>query len=534
MEILGTQLIGGARTAAGGGERFSAFQAATGEPLPYGFYQATAQEVAAAAEASAAAYASYRTSGLEQRADFLEAIAEEIDRLDDRFIKLVEQETGLPEARLKGERQRTTNQLRLFAAVVRRGDFLGVRIDTALPERTPLPRSDIRQYRIALGPVAVFGASNFPLAFSVAGGDTAAALAAGCPVVVKAHSSHPGTSELTALAVMRAVERCGMPSGVFNLLFGDASGAPLVTHPSIKAVAFTGSLRGGQALCRLAASRPEPIPVFAEMSSANPVILLPGALKERSSTIAAGLAASVTLGTGQFCTNPGLVIGLAGEDFEQFCNQLAEELAARPAAVMLNRSILANYRSGISMNLQTSGIQLLASGLAADQRAETCLFRADASLLKDPARPLEQELFGPCTVVVAVQDQEELLGLLPSLQGHLTASLFAGQGDQALLPLLVNSLETRVGRLILNEFPTGVEVCDAMVHGGPWPATSDSRCTSVGSLAIDRFLRPVCYQGYPDNLLPSPLQEANPLGLRRLVNGNWQQSATTVEGVHRC
>lgn len=529
MEILGTQFIGGTRTQACG-ERFSARQAATGEPLPHGFYQATADEVAAAAEAAGAAAAAYRISGLEQRACFLETIAEEIDRLDDSFIQLVEHETGLPEARLKGERLRTTNQLRLFAAVVRRGDFLGVRIDTALPERTPLPRPDIRQYRIALGPVAVFGASNFPLAFSVAGGDTAAALAAGCPVVVKAHSSHPGTSELTALAVMRAVERCGMPSGVFTMLFGDASGAPLVTHPAIKAVAFTGSLRGGRALCRLAADRPEPIPVFAEMSSVNPVILLPGSLQERSSAIAASLAASVTLGAGQFCTNPGLVIGFAGDSFERFCAQLADELAARPAAVMLNRSILAAYRTGISAYQQTSGIRMLVDGPAEELRAEPRLFRADAALLRDPARPLEQELFGPCTVVVAVQDQEELLALLPSLHGHLTASLFAGEDDQALLPRLLGSLETRVGRLILNEVPTGVEVCDAMVHGGPWPATSDSRSSSVGTLAIERFLRPVCYQGYPDSLLPPAVQQANPLRLRRLVNGVWQEPAAAAEG----
>jgi NADP-dependent aldehyde dehydrogenase len=520
MTISGTQFINGERVAASYAS-FSSYDAVTGKALPYSFFLATEAEIDLAATAAAAAYPAFRTTGLDQRATFLETIADEIDDLDDQFIQLVMQETGLPETRVRGERVRTTNQLRLFAQVVRSGDFLGVRITTALPDRKPLPRPDIRQYRIGIGPVAVFGAGNFPLAFSVAGGDTVSALAAGCPVVVKAHSGHPGTSECVAQAVVRAVARCAMPAGVFGMLFGDNAGAPLVTHPAIKAVGFTGSPKGGRALFDLAAARPDPIPVFAEMSSINPVILMPGALAERSDAIAAGLADSVTLGSGQFCTNPGLVIGFQGAAFDAFCQKLADEIRNRPAAVMLNRPTLKNYLYGLNRHGQIAGIELLACGAAENGRAEACLFRADAALLSDPAHPLEDELFGPATVVVAVQDVAELLKLLPVMRGHLSTSLFANVDDLADACQLIDTFESRTGRLILNEFPTGVEVCEAMIHGGPWPATSDCRSTSVGTLAIDRFLRPLCYQGYPDSLLPPALQDNNPLGLRRLVNGTW-------------
>lgn len=520
MEILGKQFIDGKRTAESEA-RFSSHDAATGEPLPYEFFAATDAEISRAAAAAAAAYPVYRNTGLEERAAFLGAIAEEIDGLGDRFICIVMQETGLPEQRIRGERLRTSNQLRLFAAVVRRGDFLGARIDTALPDRPPLPRPDIRQYRIGTGPVAIFGAGNFPLAFSVAGGDTASALAAGCPVVVKAHSGHPVTSELVACAVVRAVERCGMPPGVFGMLFGDNVGAPLVNCPEIKAVSFTGSLRGGRALSEIAASRSEPIPVFAEMSSVNPVIMFPEAIRKRGSAIANGLAASATLGAGQFCTKPGLVICMEGESFENFCQMLAAEMASRPAAVMYNRSVLRNYHDGINRLSQIPGMEILAGENLEGDRAAACLFRASPELLRCPVRPLEDEVFGPVTVLVAVKGLQELLEILPALKGHLAASVFAADSELSAVRPVVEVMEILVGRIILNDFPTGVEVCDAMVHGGPFPATSDSRSTSVGTLAIDRFLRPVCYQSYPDHMLPAPLQDRNPYGLLRLVNGRW-------------
>lgn len=529
MEILGKQFIDGKRIAESEA-RFSSHDAATGEPLPYEFFAATGAEISRAAAAAAAAFPVYRTTGLEERAAFLDAIAEEIDALDDTFIGMVMQETGLPEQRIRGERLRTSNQLRLFAAVVRRGDFLGVRIDTALPDRQPLPRPDIRQYRISIGPVAVFGAGNFPLAFSVAGGDTASAFAAGCPVVVKAHSGHPVTSELVACAVVRAVERCGMPSGVFGMLFGDNVGAPLVTCPEVKAVGFTGSLRGGKALSEIAASRSEPIPVFAEMSSVNPVILFPGALREKGSSIAEGLAASATMGAGQFCTKPGLVISIEGGTFDTFCQMLAAEMASRPAAVMYNRSILRNYHDGINRLSQIPGMEMLAGETVEGDRAAACLFRAPPELLRCPARPLESEVFGPVTVLVTVKDLQELLEILPALKGHLAASLFAADSELSAVRPVVETMETLVGRVILNDFPTGVEVCDAMVHGGPFPATSDSRGTSVGTLAVDRFLRPVCYQSYPDHMLPAPLQDRNPYGLLRLVNGRWSAAPLGLPG----
>ena len=314
-----------------------------------------------------------------------------------------------------------------------------------------------------------------------------------------------------------------MPPGVFGMLFGDNVGASLVTHPAIKAVVFTGSPKGGRVLFNLAANRPDPIPVSAGMSSINPVILMPGALAERSDAIAAGLADSITLGSGQFCTNPGLVIGFQGTTFDAFCQKLANEIKNRPAAVMLNRPTLKNYLYGLNRHRQLTGVELLTCGAAENGRAEACLFRADASLLSDPAHPLEEELFGPATVVVAVQDMPELIKLLPGMRGHLSTSLFANENDLADADAhqLIETFETRTGRLILNDFPTGVEVCEAMIHGGPWPVTSDSRSTSVGTLAIDRFLSPLCYQGYPDSMLPPALQGNNPLGVRRFVDGEW-------------
>lgn len=524
MHVLGKQFIGGQRVASSQ-VTFQSFDATSGEALSYTFYQATEAEVNAVAEAAATAYPEYRDRPLSERAAFLDAIADEIDDLDDAFIQLVMRETGLPEMRIRGERARTTGQLRLFATVVRRGDFLGARIDTALPERQPVPRPDVRQYRIGIGPVAVFGASNFPLAFSVAGGDTASALAAGCPVVAKAHPGHPVTAELVSQVIVRAVERCKMPSGIFGLIFGDRIGAALVKAPEINAVGFTGSRAGGRALFDMAAARPDPIPVFAEMSSVNPVILMPGALTERSESIAAELADSVNLGAGQFCTNPGLVIGFKGEPFDTFARQFSEAMGNREPAVMLNASILRNYLDGVRRMQETAGVEELAHGPQAENRAQSCAFTAAADLLADQRKPLEEEVFGPSTVLVALDDMQQLLDLVPQLNGHLTASLIAAESDQENCRELMTALETRVGRLILNAYPTGVEVCDAMVHGGPYPATTDSRGTSVGTLAIDRFLRPVCFQGYPEQMLPDALKSANPLGLRRLVNGEWSDGS---------
>ncbi len=516
--ILGHNYIGGQRSAQGD-IRLHSLDASTGEALPGEFFQATEAEVDAAARAAAAAFPAYRNLSPERRAQFLDAIADELDALGDAFIAMVCRETALPAGRIQGERARTSGQMRLFARVLRRGDFLGARIDRALPDRQPLPRVDLRQMRIGIGPVAVFGASNFPLAFSTAGGDTAAALAAGCPVVVKAHSGHMATAEAVADAILRAAERTGMPAGVFNMVYGGGVGEWLVKHAAIQAVGFTGSLRGGNALCRLAAERPQPIPVFAEMSSINPVILLPEALRTRGDTIARELAASVTLGCGQFCTNPGLIIGLRSAQFTGFVEQLKGQMAEQPAQTMLNRGTLASYRKGLEHLHGHPGVRHLAGAAQGDGQAQPQLFAADVQLLLEGDELLQEEVFGPATVVIEIEDTAQLRAAIQALRGQLTATLI-GEPDELLAHAWLGELlQEKVGRVLVNGYPTGVEVCDAMVHGGPYPATSDSRGTSVGTLAIDRFLRPVCFQNYPDALLPEALRDGNPLGVLRLVDG---------------
>ncbi len=514
----GHNFINGARSALGD-VRLSSFDANTGEQLPGYFAEATQEEVDAAALAAAAAYQPYRMLPASRRAAFLEAIADELDALGDAFITVVCQETALPAARIQGERARTSGQMRLFAKVLRRGDFYGARIDRALPDRLPLPRPDLRQYHIGIGPVAVFGASNFPLAFSTAGGDTAAALAAGCPVVFKAHPGHMATAEWVALAIIRAAEQTEMPAGVFNMIYGGTVGAWLVQHPAIKAVGFTGSLKGGRALCDMAAARPEPIPVFAEMSSVNPVFVLPEALKTRGAKIAAELSASVVQGAGQFCTKPGMVIGIRSPEFDAFLDDLTQQINAQPTHTMLNSGGLCNYSDGLTRLHNHPQIHHRAGHPQEGTQAHPQLFEADAKLLINRDELLQHEVFGPVVVVVAVNDRQQLQQALQGLQGQLTASLIAEPEDLAAFSELIPLLELKAGRLLLNGYPTGVEVCDAMVHGGPYPATSDARGSSVGTLSINRFLRPVCFQNYPDNLLPDALKNVNPLGILRLIDG---------------
>ncbi|MFP0750696.1 aldehyde dehydrogenase family protein [Acinetobacter baumannii] len=524
LNITGQNFIAGQRSSAGSKFVLS-YDAATDEALPYQFAQATPEEIDQAAQAAALAYPAFRQTTPEQRAVFLETIASEIDALDDQFIATVCQETALPEARIRGERGRTTGQLRLFAQVLRRGDYLGARIDLALPERQPLPRPDLRQYKIGVGPVAVFGASNFPLAFSTAGGDTASALAAGCPVIVKAHSGHMATAESIANAICSAIEKCSMPKGIFSMIYGQGVGEPLVKHPAIKAVGFTGSLKGGRALCDLAAARPEPIPVFAEMSSINPMILLPEALKVRGDKIATELSGSVVLGCGQFCTNPGLIIGIKSPEFSQFLDHFKAAMAQQLPQTMLNKGTLRSYEHGLKELLAHDKIAHLAGQPQQGKQAYPQLFKADVSLLLEHDELLQEEVFGPTTIVIEVESAEQLALALNGLRGQLTASLIAEPQDFENFATLIPLLEEKAGRLLLNGYPTGVEVCDAMVHGGPYPATSDARGTSVGTLAIERYLRPVCYQNYPDHLLPLALQNANPLGIARLVNGEMSKAA---------
>ncbi|WP_166366178.1 aldehyde dehydrogenase (NADP(+)) [Pseudomonas akapageensis] len=526
VTLTGQNFIAGARSGQGD-VLLQSRDATTGKALPVQFIQATREEVDAAAQAAAQAYPLYRQVTAVRRGEFLEAIADELDALGDDFIATVCQETALPTARIQGEQARTSGQLRLFAQVLRRGDFYGARIDTAMPERKPLPRADLRQYRIGVGPVAVFGASNFPLAFSTAGGDTAAALAAGCPVVFKAHSGHMTTSEWVASAIVRAAERTGMPGGVFNMIYGGGVGEWLVKHPAIQAVGFTGSLKGGRALCDMAAARPQPIPVFAEMSSINPVLLLPQALEQRGEAIAAELAASVVIGCGQFCTNPGLILGVRSPAFSRFQQQFAANMADQPAQTMLNAGTLGSYAQGIARLQAHPGTELLAGQWQSDYQAQPHLFKAQASLLLEGDEVLQEEVFGPATVLVELADDAQLEQAVASLHGQLTVTLIAEAADLQDRAGLIALLEQKAGRLLLNGYPTGVEVCEAMVHGGPYPATSDARGTSVGTLAIDRFLRPVCFQNYPDALLPEALRDSNPLGIQRLVNGKATVAALT-------
>ncbi len=521
MNLHGLSLILG-QTTRPGGKTFHAIDARTGRVLPEVFHEATPDEARAAGDAAAAAFTEYTALPAEARANFLERIAVEIEALGDTLLQRCHAETGLPPARLQGERARTCGQLRLFAALVREGSWVDARIDPALPERTPQPRPDVRRMLVALGPVVVFGSSNFPLAFSVAGGDTASALAAGCPVIVKAHRSHPGTSELVATAVLRAVTACAVPPGVFSLVHGGGAtiGVELVKHPAAAAVGFTGSHTAGRALCDAAAARPYPIPVFAEMSSLNPLVILPGALRSRPVAIAQGLCASFTLGVGQFCTKPGLVFTLAGAGLDEFTRQLAESVRASSAAPMLSPSIRAEFLKHRAEVGGVPNVSLLASAAVSEgpTDGEPSVVQTTAeTFLKNPR--LATEVFGPFTLVVVAQSLAELRRCLESLDGQLTATVQADPVDnteaRALLPLLTQ----RAGRVVMNGFPTGVEVCSAMQHGGPYPATSDARFTSVGTAAILRFARPVCFQNVPPELLPPELQDQNPRGLMRLIDG---------------
>ena len=521
MTLTGKMLIG-QHAITGNSAAIRAINPATDLPLEPAYPGGSGEHVEQACALAQAAFDSYHATSLATRARFLDTMADEIEALGDELIERAVAESGLPRPRILGERGRTCQQLRTFARTVRAGEWLDVRVDPALPERQPLPRSDLRQRQVALGPVAVFGASNFPLAFSVAGGDTASALAAGCPVIVKAHSAHPGTSELVGRAVARAVEKSELHPGVFSLLFGSGRevGIALVSDPRIKAVGFTGSRSGGMALCQAAQARREPIPVYAEMSSINPVVLFPSALQARGEALAQGFISSLTQGAGQFCTNPGLVIARQGPALERFIRVAADLVQRSPAQTMLTPGIFQAYESGIGSLLEHAHAQPVAVGLKgeAPNQCQTHLFITRAEdFLADTA--LQAEVFGAAALIVQCADDEQIRQVIEFLEGQLTATLHLDDADVEAARTLLPTLERKAGRLLVNGWPTGVEVCDAMVHGGPFPATSDPRTTSVGTAAIQRFLRPVCYQDFPDTLLPAALKHSNPLQLRRLLDG---------------
>ena len=519
MELTGRSIIGSKRGEASEGT-LHGFNPATGETLPPAYHPASIEEVDQAAQLADWAFPSFSQTDGAHRALFLRQIADNIEALGDTLITRATQETGLPDGRIRSETGRTCSQLRLFADVVDEGSWVDARIDRANPTRTPLPKPDVRSMLRPLGPVVVFGASNFPLAFSVAGGDTASALAAGNPVIAKAHHAHPGTSELVGLAVSQAVRQCELHEGVFSLIYGSGRevGTALVKHPLIKAGGFTGSRSGGRALFDAASSRPEPIPFYAEMSSVNPVVILPEAVKLRGEQIATGLHASVTLGAGQFCTNPGLVFMLASPETDKFIEKVGELLMTTGEQTMLTPGIRSSYETGVLG--RGAGAATVMQKLAESQcGASPALFRIDTSgFLAN--QTLSEEIFGPTTLIVTYTNQEELYELLRSLEGQLTATVHGTEEELLANRDLIEVLQTKAGRLLFNGFPTGVEVCHAMVHGGPYPATSDGRSTSVGTRAIFRFTRQVCYQGFPNSALPDELKEENPLNIWRLVDGN--------------
>jgi NADP-dependent aldehyde dehydrogenase len=495
----------------------------TGQRLQPAFIPARPEEVELAVRLAAESFHAYRRISGRDRAAFLRKVAAKIESIAGEVIERATQETALSAARLQGETARTCGQLRLFAQVAEEGSWVNARIDRADANRKPTPKPDIRSMLRPLGPVVVFGASNFPLAFSVAGGDTASALAGGNTVIVKAHAAHPGTSELVGRALQESVRECGLPEGVFSLLFGSGTqiGTALMKHPLVKAGGFTGSRVAGRTLMDVAASRQEPIPFYAEMSSTNPVFILPGALLEHSENIAAGLHTSFTMGAGQFCTKPGMVFMPQGANADSFADKLRELVDASAPFHLLTKAIQSSYDSAIAACKTGAAVKLIAQGppAAVDVgfAVSSAVFETDAGSFL--GSDLDGEIFGPATLLVRHSSREQVLEIARSLEGHLTATIHGTEQDLREFADLIAILEGKVGRLIFNGFPTGVEVTHAMVHGGPYPSTSDGRSTSVGTQAIFRFTRLVCYQGFPDSALPDELKEANPLGIWRMLDG---------------
>jgi len=537
MTLSGTSIIG-SRRGASGGSSFHAFEPRTGQALSPEFSYASAAEIEAAVQLAHEAFATYGHTSGRAKAAFLRAIASRIESVAEELVERAERETALPKARLQSETGRTCGQLRLFAKLLEEGSWVNARIDRADPHRKPLPKPDVRSMVRPLGPVVVFAPSNFPLAFSVAGGDTASALAAGNPVIVKAHGAHPGTSEIVGIAIQESARECGMPEGVFCLLFGKGTevGTALVKHPLVKAVGFTGSRAGGRTLMDLAAARPEPIPVYTEMSSTNPVFILPGAMRKNAEAIAAGLYGSFTLGSGQFCTKPGMVFLPEGLDSGPFIQKLKVSVEESGPFTLLTGTIRSSYSAETAQRKASKGVAVVAqkpSSTGPEFNVGAALYETGAAaFLTD--KDLSSEIFGPSTLLVRDASREQLLKIARGLEGHLTATIHGSEEDLRDYADLLAILEDKVGRLIFNGFPTGVEVCHAMVHGGPYPATSDGRSTSVGTQAIFRFTRLVCYQGFPQSALPDALKDENPLQIWRMLDGEISKepvlSGTTMAG----
>ncbi len=518
--ITGKNYIGN-NLSAKGTKTYTTFNPQSNKENEFSFVEATAEEIDQAVRMAKNAY--YQFSGISgtRKAEFLNAIADEILALDDVLIETYCSETGLPEGRAMGERGRTLGQLRSFAEMLKEGSWVEASIDTAIPNRVPIAKPDLRKMMIPLGPVVVFGASNFPLAYSTAGGDTAAAFAAGCPVIVKSHPMHAGTGELVASAIIKAAEKTKMPNGVFSNLnsSGIEVGVALVKHPGVKAVGFTGSIRGGRALFDLASQREEPIPVFAEMGSVNPVVILPEAAKKRGETLANTYASSITLGSGQFCTNPGLLLGIKGEALTGFIQNLSDAIVKIEPSCMLHPNIMGAFESNRQKAVSQSGLQVVAdyeSDVQSNYARQTVTTAEGKTFLENPT--LHQEVFGPYSIVVQCENFDQLEQIISNLEGQLTGTIIAEANELMNNPRVVSALQNRVGRLIYNGVPTGVEVCPSMHHGGPYPSSTDSRFTAVGIHSIKRWVRPISFQDWPDSQLPDALKDSNPLGITRLVN----------------
>lgn len=526
--ITGKNYIGNEQSAKGS-KTYKTFNPKLNIENSHVFTEATAQEIDQAAALASNAFTSFKNTTGQQKAAFLNAIADEILALDDELVQVYCSETGLPEGRAKGERGRTIGQLRSFANLVEEGSWVEATIDTAEPDRQPMSKPDLRKMLVPLGPVVVFGASNFPLAYSTAGGDTAAAFAAGCPVIVKSHPMHAGTGELVASAIVKAAKSTNMPNGVFSNLnsSGIEVGVQLVKHSEVKAVGFTGSIRGGRALFDLASQREEPIPVFAEMGSVNPVVILPNALKERGDELANTYAGSITLGTGQFCTNPGLILGLKSENLSNFVQELAKEIVKIEPSCMLHPNIVGAYESNKSKAMAQAGLDVISDYKVdvAPNYARQAITTVEGKAFLENST-LHQEVFGPFSMVVQCDDVDELENIISNLEGQLTGTLIAEGNEAQNYKGVVEAIANRVGRIIFNGVPTGVEVVPAMLHGGPYPASTDSRFTAVGIHSIKRWVRPFSYQDWPNDMLPEALKNDNPLSISRLVNG--KQTTTKI------
>ncbi|MDT0607352.1 aldehyde dehydrogenase (NADP(+)) [Croceitalea rosinachiae] len=525
--ITGKNYIGNSQSQLGD-KRFTTHNPITNKENEWEFVEASENEVNKALELATHAYTLYQKISGKERAVFLNTIADEIEALGDSLIEVYTAETGLPEGRAKGERGRTIGQLRSFANLVAEGSWVNATIDTAVPDRQPIPKADLRKMMFSLGPVVVFGASNFPLAYSTAGGDTASALAAGCPVVVKSHPMHAGTGELVAKAIITAAQKTNMPNGVFSNLnsSGIEVGMQLVENPLTKAVGFTGSIKGGRALYDIASKRAEPIPVFAEMGSVNPVVLLPEALISKGEGWAKTYAGSITLGTGQFCTKPGLLFALESSELDDFIAVLSNEIIKIDPSCMLHPVIEANYSRNKEKMLRQPGLTITANY---DEDVESNFARqavvkvSGANFISNPE--LHQEVFGPFSMVISCSNMNEMENAIKSMDGQLTGTIISEKNEINNYEKLVDVLQNGVGRLIFNGVPTGVEVCPSMQHGGPYPASTDSRFTAVGIHAIDRWVRPVSFQNWPNRLLPDELKNENPLNIDRLLNGKSTKEA---------